>query len=97
MLHDCQLVHPVHKRVALFNNALEVTPDAGDQFITCEKVRWIYRFGFRAQKVGFYAIFPVFDTIDETVFIQLLHNPRTFPAVKTQLFPEFALEHTFRS
>jgi len=75
MLYDSQLVHPVHERVTLFNNALQVTPNTGNQFITCEQVTWIYRFGFRAQKVRFYAIFPVFDTVDEPVLFKLLHNP----------------------
>lgn len=36
MLNDGKLVHPVHERVAFFDHALEVAPDAGDEFVACE-------------------------------------------------------------
>jgi hypothetical protein len=48
VMDNRQLVHPVHKRVALLDNTLKLTPDAGDEFVTCEQVTRVDREAFCA-------------------------------------------------
>jgi len=96
VLDDCQLVHPVHERVALFHNALKFAADTGYQLVTGEKIAGIDRHLLGPQEVGLDTLFLELDSFDETAVFQFLDDPGTFPAVNTQLFPELALKYTFR-
>jgi len=96
MLDDCQLVHPVHERVALFHNALELTADAGYQFIPGKEIRRIDRHLLGPKEVSLDPLFLELDAFNETALFEFLDDPGTLPAVDTQLFPELALKNTFR-
>jgi hypothetical protein len=95
VLDDCELIHPVHEGVALLDNTLQLAADTGDQFIAGEQVGGIHRLLFRTQQVGLDPVFFEFDTVDKPALFEFLDNPRTFPAVNTELLPELALENTF--
>jgi hypothetical protein len=97
VLNNRELVHPVHQRVALFDNAFELTRNAGDQLIAGKKIGGADRHPFRTQKIRLDPPFFKLNPIDEPTLLKTFNNPRTFTAVNTQFLPEFALEYAFGS
>lgn len=94
MFGDCKLIHPVHERMAFLDDALELTSDTGYQFFPSHQVTGIDGPLLCLEKVCLDPLFLEFNPIDQAALFKLLDNARTLPAVYTQLFPEFALEHT---
>jgi hypothetical protein len=95
VLDDGELVHPVHKGMTLFDKTLELAADTGNQFIAGKEITGVHRLPLGTQEEGLYPVLLEIDTIDKPALFKFLDNPRTFPAVNTQLFPELALEDTF--
>ena len=93
---DRELVHPVHQRVALLDNAFEIATDAGDQLVACHEVARVDWHLFCPQEIGLDTILLEFHPFDEPALFQFLDDPRALAAVHAQLFPELALEHTLR-
>jgi len=95
MLDDCQLVHPVHERVAFLDNAFELAPDTGDQFIPGEEIARVDRHLPGFQKIGLDPFLSEFNPVDEPALFKFFNDPRALPAVNAQLLPELALENAF--
>ena len=95
MLDDCQLVHPVHERVAFLDNAFELAPDTGDQFIPGKEIVWVDRHLPGLQEIGLDHFLPEFNPVDQPALLEFFNYPRALPAVNAQFFPEFALENAF--
>jgi len=95
VLHNRQLVHPVHERMAFFHNTFQLTADTGNQLVPGKEITGIYRLLLGTQEVSLDPVLFEFDPVDKSAFLEFLDEPRTFPAVYTQLLPEFTLENTF--
>jgi hypothetical protein len=78
--------------MALLDNALKLAAATGDQFIAGKKIGGVHRLLPGSQEVGLDPVLPEFHPFDKPVVFEFLDNPRTFPAVNTELLPELALE-----
>lgn len=97
MLYNCELIHPVHEGMALFDDTFEFATNTGDEFITGKEIAGVHRLLSCPQKISFDSIlFKVLPSNKPALF-KFLDNPRTFPAVNTELLPEVTLEDTFGS
>jgi hypothetical protein len=81
--------------MAFFNNALKLAADTGNQFLTGKKIAGVYRLLPGTQEIGLDPVLLEIHSFDKSVLLKFLDNPRTFPAVNTELLPELALEDTF--
>lgn len=95
VLDNGELVHPVHERMTLLDNTLELAADTGDQFIARKKMTGVHRLLPGTQEVGLDPVLLEFHPFDKSALFKFLDNPRTFPAVNTELLPEITLEDTF--